>query len=331
MTHQLHLRDSPSSGEKLEDPPSTQDFRVRVSSEGDAEPTTSTLHPFNEEKLPGSDGKSLLTEFDEYVAAAAAERKGGESPRDLGLGLGLEVGDMVWGKVKSHPWWPGHIFNEAFASPMVRRTRREGHVLVAFFGDSSYGWFQPGELIPFDANFAEKSRQLNSRTFLKAVEEAVDEASRRCGLGLVCRCRNPENFRPANVEGYCDVDVPGYEAGVYSSGQIKKARDGFKPGEALAFVKQLAMAPHGGDHRSIGFAKNKATVFALRRAVFEQSDETYAQAFGVQQSRPSHLQANRFYQQPARGKCSFTSIIFLYMLFGSMESECGCKLIFYIN
>ncbi|KAG0451845.1 hypothetical protein HPP92_026264 [Vanilla planifolia] len=29
---------------------------------------------------------------------------------------GFRTGDMVWGKVKSHPWWPGHIFNEAFAS-----------------------------------------------------------------------------------------------------------------------------------------------------------------------------------------------------------------------
>ncbi|KAA3471252.1 T-complex protein 1 subunit gamma [Gossypium australe] len=40
----------------------------------------------------------------------------------LSLGIwfyGFEVGDMVWGKVKSHPWWPGHIFNEAFASSSV--------------------------------------------------------------------------------------------------------------------------------------------------------------------------------------------------------------------
>ncbi|KAG0451892.1 hypothetical protein HPP92_011020 [Vanilla planifolia] len=66
---------------------------------------------------------------------------------------GFRTGDMVWGKVKSHPWWPGHIFNEAFASPSVRRTKREGHVLVAFFGDSSYGWFDPAELIPFEPYF----------------------------------------------------------------------------------------------------------------------------------------------------------------------------------
>lgn len=227
---------------------------------------------------------NLLSEFDDFVA----------SENNVGLGMsralsyGFEVGDMVWGKVKSHPWWPGHIFNDAFASPSVRRTRREGYVLVAFFGDSSYGWFDPAELIAFDLNYAEKSRQIHSRNFVKAVEEAVDEMSRRRSLGLACKCRNPYNFRVTNVQGYFVVDVPDYEpGGVYSAIQIKKARDSFKPREFLSFVKQLALVPRGADEKGINFHKNKATVFAYRKAVFEEFDETYAQAFGVQPGRPS--------------------------------------------
>nr|KYP71213.1 DNA mismatch repair protein Msh6 [Cajanus cajan] len=256
---------------------STEEFRVRVCSDGNAQENDS-------DKFTGSDSKSLLSEFDEYVAA---ER---HVSRDLGFGF--EVGDMVWGKVKSHPWWPGHIYNEAFASPSVRRSKREGHFLVAFFGDSSYGWFEPAELIPFDANFAEKSQQTNSRTFLRAVEEAVDEACRRRGLGLACKCRNAANFRPTNVEGYFCVDVEDYEpGGLYSDLQIRKARDSFKPSEALAFVKQLAVAPHDSRGGSIEFSNNKATLSAYRKAVFEQFDETYAQAFGVQPMRPTHPQS----------------------------------------
>ncbi|KAJ1387420.1 PWWP domain [Sesbania bispinosa] len=251
---------------------STENVRVRVSSEGDAGPATKN--------------HAEAEKFDDYVGC---ERNGGGS-RDLGHGF--EVGDMVWGKVKSHPWWPGHIYDEAFASPAVLRTKREGHVLVAFFGDSSYGWFEPGELIPFDANFAEKSRQTNSRTFLKALEEAVDEASRRCALGLLCRCRNPYDFCPTNVQGYFSVNVPDYEPGVYSDAQIRKARNGFGPIQTLAFIKQLALAPYGGDYSSNDFAKNKATVVALRRVVFERNDETYAQAFGVQPFHPSDPEFN---------------------------------------
>ncbi|RDX86124.1 DNA mismatch repair protein Msh6, partial [Mucuna pruriens] len=234
-------------------------------------------------RFPGYEAKSLLSEFDDYVAGGGASRS---------VGHGFEVGDMVWGKVKSHPWWPGHVYNEAFASAAVRRTKREGHVLVAFFGDSSYGWFEPSELIPFDANFTEKSRQISSRNFLKAVEEAVDEASRRCGLGLVCRCRNPGNFCATNVEGYFSVQVPDYEPGVYSEAQIRRARSEFGAADMLSFVRQLALNPHAADRTSVAFTKNRATAFAFRRAVFEQYDETYAQAFGVQPRRPSDSPAN---------------------------------------
>ncbi|KAM1749578.1 hypothetical protein ACFX12_010423 [Malus domestica] len=232
---------------------------------------------------------SLLSEFDEFVAN---EKSGMALGTTRALSYGFEVGDMVWGKVKSHPWWPGHIFNEALATSQVRRTRREGYVLVAFFGDNSYGWFDPAELIPFDPHYAEKSRQTSHRGFLKAVEEAVDEANRRCGVGLACKCRNAYNFRSTSVQGYFVVDVPDYEPGaVYSENQIRKARDSFKPIEILSFVKQLALSPLGDDQKSLSFNKSKATAFSFRKAVFEEYDETYAQAFGAHPGRPSRTLA----------------------------------------
>ncbi|XP_031484885.1 PWWP domain-containing protein 1-like [Nymphaea colorata] len=209
----------------------------------------------------------------------------------------FQPGDMVWGKVKSHPWWPGHVFCETFASAPVRRTKREGYLLVAFFGDSSYGWFDPDELVPFEPHFAEKSKQTSSRNFMRAVEEAVDEACRRCALGLACCCRNPNMFRPSHVEGYFAVDVVDYEAGgVYSERQIKEARDNFKPVECLSFVQQLALTPRSTDHQSLGSIKSIATVLSYRRAVFIEFDETYAQAFGVDPVRPSQVSVDSRYE-----------------------------------
>ncbi|XP_019418957.1 PREDICTED: uncharacterized protein LOC109329679 isoform X2 [Lupinus angustifolius] len=281
----------------------TQDSRVTVSSEVNFELSDQkTVDRFDDlnnrtEKFSGSDtkSKSLLSEFDDYVAGM----------RDSDLGHGFEIGDMVRGKVKAHPWWPGHIYNEAFVPPSVCRTKREGNLLVAFFGDSSYGWFEPSELIHFDQNFAEKSQQTNSRTFLKALEEAVDEASRRSGLGLVCRCGNTDNFRRTDVKGYLSVDVPDYEpGGFYSNNEIRKARSSFRPSEALAFAKQLALSPRDGDHGSIGYMKNKAIAFAYRKAVFEQHDETYAQAFGLQTSRPQNNTNKQHARQPSRAPLS---------------------------
>ncbi|KAG6487503.1 hypothetical protein ZIOFF_056089 [Zingiber officinale] len=203
---------------------------------------------------------------------------------------GFELGDMVWGKVKSHPWWPGYLFNEAFASSSVRRTRRDVHVLVAFFGDSSYGWFDPSELVPFDSHYEEKSKQTALRPFVKAVEEATDEASRREALGLACYCRNKYNFGSARVPGYFDVDVPGFEPwGIYSSKQIEDARKNFVPDQSLSFLKQLALCPLEDIVPAIDRIKNAAKMLAYRCSVFEEFDETYAQAFGVEPVRPPPL------------------------------------------
>ncbi|XP_010455106.1 PREDICTED: uncharacterized protein LOC104736750 isoform X3 [Camelina sativa] len=257
------------------------------------------------EKRGVTDYKSLLSEFDDYVAS---EKMGSGVSR--ALSYGFEVGDLVWGKVKSHPWWPGHIFNEAFASPSVRRMRRIDHVLVAFFGDSSYGWFDPAELIPFEPNLEEKSQQTVSKHFVKAVEEAMDEACRRSALGLTCKCRNPYNFRPSHVEDYFAVDVPDYELqAVYSAYQIMNSRDKFSPVEALSFVKQLAIAPRECDSDGLEFMKKKAVVCAFRKAVFEEFDETYAQAFGTKSARTSMSTLEPHNRAPPRAPLSGPLVI----------------------
>ncbi|KAJ6836438.1 uncharacterized protein M6B38_327390 [Iris pallida] len=166
---------------------------------------------FDHDRKPSS---FLPMEIPRVSSAASPDPESRDSESiDLSLSVhGFKTGDMVWGKVKSHPWWPGLIYNEALATPSVRRSRQVGHVLVAFFGDSSYGWFDPSELIPFAPNFPEKSKQTTLRSFLVAVEEAVDEFSRRGALGLTCNCRNPKNFRPRKVPRYFAVDVPGFRA-----------------------------------------------------------------------------------------------------------------------
>ncbi|KAJ0960138.1 hypothetical protein J5N97_002057 [Dioscorea zingiberensis] len=180
-------------------------------------------------------------------------------PRDLsGPWMhNLQIGDMVWGK-------------------------REGHVLVAFFGDSSYGWFDPEELIPFEPHYAEKSKQTNSRTFLKAVEEATDEASRRGALAVTCNCRNQLNLRNTDVLGFYAVDVTGYEpCGIYSWPQIREGQEFL-----CAFLPALLCEEINIDLIS-RLLRARQWILLTRRAGFEEHDETYAQAFGIQPVLPS--------------------------------------------
>ncbi|KAG0451891.1 hypothetical protein HPP92_026259 [Vanilla planifolia] len=55
----------------------------------------------------------------------------------------------------------------------------------------------------------------------------------------------------------------------------------------LSFVKQLGIAPHSNYRDSIEWIQSIAKLVAYRRAVFEEFDDTYAQAFGVQPMRPT--------------------------------------------
>lgn len=194
----------------------------------------------------------------------------------------FQEGDMVWGKVKSHPWWPGQIYNPAFATSMAKRSRRSGHVLVAFFGDATFGWFTESNLVPFEPTFAHKSKQTMSRSFCDAVDDAIDELGRRAALGLMCGCTN--SFSSTAREGHIEVTVPGYEAPViYMDRQVKEAKEGFQPAQMLAFMQRMAVAPKCGEDRMILGIKYAAQVRAYRAATAVPVTAEYRQALRLSQ------------------------------------------------
>eukprot|EP00850_Spirogloea_muscicola_P006805 SM000033S12326 [mRNA] locus=s33:226865:232559:+ [translate_table: standard] len=85
------------------------------------------------------------------------------------------VGDLVWARIKSHPWWPGQVFDPSNASRAAQKLRKPGHLLVAFFGDGTFQWLQIGDLVPFRPHIKEKAQQTNAKLFQKAVTEALEE------------------------------------------------------------------------------------------------------------------------------------------------------------
>ncbi|KAI3694965.1 hypothetical protein L1987_77951 [Smallanthus sonchifolius] len=107
-------------------------------------------------------------------------------------------------------------------------------------------------------------------------DKNVAEVSRRIGLGLSCMCRNKQNFRKIDVQGFYSVDVAGYDPGaLYSVDAIGKARDGFQPKLTIDFLRQLALEPTVDEHADIDFIKNKATVMSYRKAVYEDFDQAF--------------------------------------------------------
>ncbi|GLJ46067.1 hypothetical protein SUGI_0970500 [Cryptomeria japonica] len=221
---------------------------------------------------------------------------------DLRRASKFQEGDMVWAKVKSHPWWPGQVYNPIFAAPKARKLKPD-HILIAFFGDSSYGWFLESDLVPFEQNYVEKSKQSTQRGFTKAVEEAVDEISRRAALGLMCVCRNGDAFRPRKQEGYVNVDVQGYvNPGLYSFRQIKVAKNAFKPADMLSFVRNLAVLPGSGEVKCISGIKSVAEVLAYRVATFVSINEDYQSALRITES-------TAYFGADAQDQCESESVV----------------------
>ncbi|KAL0318203.1 UNVERIFIED_CONTAM: hypothetical protein Scaly_2855900 [Sesamum calycinum] len=139
-------------------------------------------------------------------------------------------------------------------------TKEKGRVLVAFFGDNTYGWLEPENVVPFECHFDEKSKQSEDHLFLAAVEEAFLSQEKICAW----------------------IDLK------YSIEQIKKARNGFKPREMVSFLQKLALNPTINTRNNFTFTRNVARVLAYRKSVFEEPDETYPQEFEAQAVDSEH-------------------------------------------
>lgn len=51
-------------------------------------------------------------------------------------------GDLVWVRVHGYPVWPGQVMDESKALAMHKKSKTaDKTVLVAFFGDDEWGWF----------------------------------------------------------------------------------------------------------------------------------------------------------------------------------------------
>ncbi|KAL3526412.1 hypothetical protein ACH5RR_011068 [Cinchona calisaya] len=154
---------------------------------------------------------------------------------------GYSVGDLVWGKIKSHPWWPGQIYDPKDASEKAVKFNQKGRLLVAYFGDGSFAWCLPSQLMPFAEHFEDMSKQSSSNSFVNAVQEAVDEIARLVELEMTCKCVPEENRKrldspPATNTGIkAGVPVPEGDIGKLLSFRYDSA-------ELLSTVESIAVS-----------------------------------------------------------------------------------------
>ncbi|OVA18168.1 PWWP domain [Macleaya cordata] len=182
----------------------------------------------------GGEGSNPLAEFSEKAEVEEIRRD-------------FSVSDLVWGKVSSHPWWPGQIFDPLDSSKLAMKhhKRDRKRLLVAYFGDQTFAWNVASSLKPFQSHFSQMEKQTDLEAFRYAIDSALDEISRRVQLGLACSCTPDEAY--ANIK-YQIIKNAGIRAESSRRDGVDKnlSVTAFEPGKLLEYIKALALNPRGG-------------------------------------------------------------------------------------
>lgn len=167
----------------------------------------------------------------------------------------FSVSDLVWGKVRSHPWWPGQIFDPSDASEKAMKYHKKDCFLVAYFGDRTFAWNESTVLKPFRSNFSQIANHTNSEAFNNAVHCALEEVSRRVELGLACSCIPHDfydNIKCQIVENAGIKQESSKRHGIDKSASVNS----FEPNKLVDYVRLLAKFPYGeGDKMELTMAK----------------------------------------------------------------------------
>ncbi|XP_019435573.1 PREDICTED: uncharacterized protein LOC109342051 isoform X2 [Lupinus angustifolius] len=160
----------------------------------------------------------------------------------------FSVSDMVWGKVRSHPWWPGQIFDPSDSSEKAMKHCKKDCYLVAYFGDRTFAWNEASQLKPFRKHFSAIEKHSTSESFQNAVECALDEVTKQVEFGLACPCIPKGTY---DTIKYQIIENTGIRQEIRSRHWVDESLNAstFSPGKLIQYLKTLSVLPTGGFDR----------------------------------------------------------------------------------
>ncbi|XP_038892145.1 uncharacterized protein LOC120081387 [Benincasa hispida] len=173
----------------------------------------------------------------------------------------FSVSDLVWGKVRSHPWWPGQIFDPSDSSEKAMKYYKKDYFLVAYFGDRTFAWNEVSHLKPFRTHFSQEEMQSHSEAFQNSVECALEEVSRRSELGLACACTPKEAYDMIKCQIIENAGIREESSRRYGVDKSASAIS-FEPAKLIEYIRDLAKFPcDGSDRLELVIAKAQLTAF----------------------------------------------------------------------
>ncbi|RDY01809.1 putative oxidoreductase GLYR1, partial [Mucuna pruriens] len=173
----------------------------------------------------------------------------------------FSVSDMVWGKVRSHPWWPGQIFDPSDSSEKAMKHYKKDCYLVAYFGDRTFAWNEESQLKPFRTHFSSIEKQSTSESFQNSVDCALDEVTRRAEYGLACSCIPKDTYDSIKFQTVENTGIR-RELSVRHGVDESLNATSFSPDKLIEYMKILSQLPTGGfDRLELGIAKAQLLAF----------------------------------------------------------------------
>lgn len=173
----------------------------------------------------------------------------------------FSVSDMVWGKIRSHPWWPGQIFDPSDSSEKAMKHYKKDCFLVAYFGDRTFAWNEASQLKSFRTHFSNIEKQSNSESFQNSIECALDEVSRRVEFGLACSCIPKETYDEIKFQ---TVENAGIREEITLRNGVDESLNAisFSPDKLIEYLKILSQCPTSGfDRLELVIAKAQLLAF----------------------------------------------------------------------
>ncbi|KAL6565335.1 hypothetical protein OROGR_002286 [Orobanche gracilis] len=149
------------------------------------------------------------------------------------------ISDLVWGKIRSHPWWPGQILDPSDASERAVKYFKKDSDLAAYFGDWMFAWNDPSLSKPFRSHVSQIEKQSNSEGFQDAVISALEEVSRRVELGLACSCIPKDKYATVEPQIVENIGISEESSKRYGFDHSTRASY-LEPHKLLEYVRELA-------------------------------------------------------------------------------------------
>ncbi|MFS8012053.1 putative non-specific serine/threonine protein kinase [Helianthus anomalus] len=171
-----------------------------------------------------------------------------------------EFADLVWGKVKSHPWWPGQIIDPAaLTNKAIKHLKKDGFV-IAYFGDQTFAFNELRDVKPFRVNFCKMESQCSDAAFVRAVDHALREAARRVECGLTCLCVSEEVYKEVKSQIIVNSGIR-KESSRIDGGDRFSTLDSFNPAKTVDFLQDLAKDPLGMNRLGVSTVQGQLSAF----------------------------------------------------------------------